>query len=163
MCGSGVFHGYPNGSVRVYDAITGDRSIVGTGQEPSWLNDGTLIVSDFKAASPETGALGLADVSFVDLRTGKATALPKSIRSIAGVGHFRVSPDGAKLAFDDGAAIFVGERRRDAHPAFRTARRGCVGARLVTRWQDDRVQRGPLGFPPRHRQRRLHKRHPRAS
>ena len=107
VCGGGVFHGYPNGSVRVYDAVSGDRWVAGTGQEPSWLDEGTLIVSYFMAALPEPQALGLADVSFVDLRTGKATGLPKSIRSIAGVAHFRVSPDGAKLAFDDGEAIFV--------------------------------------------------------
>jgi dipeptidyl aminopeptidase/acylaminoacyl peptidase len=46
-----------------------------------------------------------ADVSFVDLRTGKATPLPRSIRSIPYVGHFRASPDGSKLAFDDGGSI----------------------------------------------------------
>ena len=51
----------------------------------------------------------LADVSLVDIRTGRVTNLPSSIRSISGVAHIQASPDGSALAFDDGEAIYVAD------------------------------------------------------
>ena len=93
--------------VRIID-IGLDRGVaVGEGGDPSWLNDRTLIVADFMAPPPDLSALGLADVSFVDLRTGTARSLPKGIRKILGVSHSRVSPDGTEIAFDDGESSFV--------------------------------------------------------
>ena len=50
---------------------------------------------------------GIAEISMVHTRTGKATELPDAIRSIDGAGHVQASPDGARLAFDDGEQIFV--------------------------------------------------------
>jgi len=65
------------------------------------------VVPDTAVSSPEPQHVVLADVAAVDLRTGKASALPRSIRKILGAGHFRVSNDGRKIAFDDDEAIFV--------------------------------------------------------
>ncbi len=151
VCGGGVFHGYPNGSVRVFGAIPGDRGSPGRGSSPAALDKGTLIVSYFMAALPEPQALGLADVSFVDLGPGRRRACPRaSARSP--VSPTSMSPDGANLAFDDGEAIFVANV--DGSHIHSFAPQGwCVCPRLVARWDDDRVQRESLGLPPRHRHR----------
>lgn len=45
--------------------------------------------------------------SFVDVRSGRATFLPRPIRAMPGATHFRLSPDGTMLAFDDGANVYV--------------------------------------------------------
>lgn len=56
----------------------------------------------------EPGSPPLADVSYVDVRTGIATPLPRSIRKVGGwVGEFQVSPDGDRLAFTDGSRVYV--------------------------------------------------------
>ncbi|HEY6566332.1 MAG TPA: hypothetical protein VI341_02340, partial [Actinomycetota bacterium] len=53
---------------------------------------------------------------FVDVRTGRTTLLPQSIRSIPTAKQFAVSPGGDELAFAAGGAIYVaridGERVR---------------------------------------------------
>ena len=49
----------------------------------------------------------LVDVSFVDAVTGRATSLPRSIRSIPGATQFAASPDGRLLAFAARGAIYV--------------------------------------------------------
>ena len=41
------------------------------------------------------------------MRTGVASALPRSIRKILGARHFRVSPGGTEIAFDDATSVFV--------------------------------------------------------
>ena len=48
-----------------------------------------------------------ADVYFLDLRTGKTTDLPSGLRAIRNGNHFRMSPDGSMVAFDDGNTIYV--------------------------------------------------------
>ena len=65
------------------------------------------LVPDTAASSPEAPHVPLADITAVDLRTGKASALPRSFRKILEAGHFRMSPDGSEIAFDDGESIFV--------------------------------------------------------
>ncbi len=53
----------------------------------------------------------LWNVDAVDVATGRATPLPRTVRSIMGAANFRTSPDGERLAFDDGAHIYVGDMR----------------------------------------------------
>lgn len=59
------------------------------------------------ATGPEPPAVELTAVSLVDVETGRASPLPSRIRSVPGAGPFRVSPDGSRIAFDDGGTIFV--------------------------------------------------------
>ena len=49
------------------------------------------------------------DISIVDLRTGRVSPLAGSLRSIAGAENFEVSPDGRRLAFDDGNVVYVAD------------------------------------------------------
>ena len=65
------------------------------------------VAPDTASWSPEPRHVFLADIAAVDLRTGKSSALPRSIRRVLNARHFRVSPTGAEIAFDDGASIFV--------------------------------------------------------
>ena len=65
------------------------------------------IALETAASSPEAPHVPLEDIATVDLRTGIASDLPRSIRKILGASHFRVSPDGTAIAFDDGGSIFV--------------------------------------------------------
>jgi hypothetical protein len=44
---------------------------------------------------------------FVDVRTGRVTPLPDSIRSLEDVRHVQASPDGTQLAFETATGIFV--------------------------------------------------------
>jgi Tol biopolymer transport system component len=44
---------------------------------------------------------------FVDVRTGRVTPLPESIRSMNDVMHVQASPDGTRLAFETAKGIFV--------------------------------------------------------
>lgn len=62
---------------------------------------------DPASVSPEPPAVNRTHVALVDLRTGKATPLPTSVRSIVGAANFRASPDGSRIAFDDGNSIYV--------------------------------------------------------
>lgn len=63
----------------------------------------TLSVTSISEPSP----VRTTRTSFVDVRSGRATLLPRSIRAIPGATHFRLSPDGTMLAFDDGANVYV--------------------------------------------------------
>ena len=65
------------------------------------------VVPDAAGSPSEAPHVPLVDIVAVDLRTGNASALPWSIRKILDAGHFRVSPDGTEIAFDDGESIFV--------------------------------------------------------
>jgi Tol biopolymer transport system component len=90
------------------------------GREPSWVNDHTVLIEDYQppvaaetppaSASPSGSTdrfTGLADLSLLDIRTGRTSLLPAPIRSIAAADRFQVSPDGERLAFDDGAYFYV--------------------------------------------------------
>ena len=76
--------------------------------------------------SPEPRHVFLADISTVDMRTGVASALPRSIRKILGARHFRVSPGGTEIAFDDATSVYVAKIDGSHRPAFHT-RRGWRG------------------------------------
>jgi Tol biopolymer transport system component len=62
----------------------------------------------------------LADVSLVDVRTGRETPIPRSIRKIGNATQFQVSPDGRMLTFVGGSEIYVarvdGSHIRDLTP-----------------------------------------------
>ena len=59
----------------------------------------------------------LSHLTFVDLRTGSTSPLPSLFRSVDGATHFQASPDGARIAFDDGTNVFVARSNgRDMRP-----------------------------------------------
>ena len=59
------------------------------------------------SASSAPAAVALTDVYFLDLRSGKTTDLPSSLTAIRNANHFRMSPDGSTVAFDDGNTLYV--------------------------------------------------------
>ncbi len=64
----------------------------------------TSLPTSFSSSAPTVAP---ADVYFLDLRTGKTTDLPAGLRAIRNGNHFRVSPDGSMVAFDDGSTIYA--------------------------------------------------------
>ena len=67
----------------------------------------TVQPSPFQPSPTFAPPISLLDISFVDIATGGSTLLPRSIRSIPEARHFQVSPDGDRLAFDDGDEVYV--------------------------------------------------------
>lgn len=65
------------------------------------------VVPDTASWSPTPRHVFLADISTVDLRTGMTSALSMRIRRILGARHFRMSPGGTQIAFDDAASILL--------------------------------------------------------
>jgi len=65
----------------------------------------SVVVTPRPSADPEPRVL--ADLSFVDIRSGRVTPLPRTVRSIEGLGRLDVSPDGARLAFDGTGGLYV--------------------------------------------------------
>jgi Tol biopolymer transport system component len=57
--------------------------------------------------APTIDSLPPIDLSFVDLRTHRATPLPEAIRSLPEPANFQVSPDGGHVAFDSGLSIYI--------------------------------------------------------
>lgn len=78
--------------------------------DPSGVSEARALPSpetSVAPASPVPTPITLAKVSFVDVRTGRATPLPRSIRSLPSPTQFQTSPNGARLAFASADGIYV--------------------------------------------------------
>ena len=93
--------------------IMTDRDVpAGRALAPSTSAAPTSVTPSATGGSTESPGptVTLADISLVDIRTGRATPLPDTIRSVPGATHFQMAPDGTRFTFDDGTHLFVAKR-----------------------------------------------------
>ena len=106
------FRGWAVPAGAVFVVIAAVIGILRLSGEPSAGEAGSAPRADVPAtqtavASPSRDPVQLANVWSVDVRTGRVTDLPRSIRSVASAEHFQASPDGSRLAFNGDGGIYV--------------------------------------------------------